>query len=322
MSRHGGGYSPPRAPERWDRDRFEAHSRGPPVVERDRYEEVDYYSRPTRRDPSMDFGRRSPPRFQEKDRYYYEEKERFGAPMPHRPRGGPGRYYDEEGDTLEGAMVPVRHKERDREIEIDIRSRERYEPPARRESFTRPQFIRRQSSLDTFDRKPMPRYGDRVREEVITIPSSSRRRSPPRYVEQEIEEIKVAEPEFYGDEDYRGYREREISRIRRNRPEEIIEEREEIIENVGPKRGKTKMPSRLVNRRAIIELGYPFEEEVSYAGKISHGRSLTDFQGETIIILQALGKEHIDEVIKISREYNAAPAPLPPPPPAPPEESK
>ena len=263
MSRYGGGYSPPRGPERWDRDRFEAHSRAPPVVERDRYEEVDYYSRSPRRDQSADFRRRSPPRFQEKDRYYFQEKERFGASMPYRPKG-PGRYYDEEGDTLEQAMVPVRdsHGDRDREIEIDFRSRERREPPPP-PRFTRPQFVRRQSSLDTFDRKPMPRYGDRVREEVITIPSGPRRRSPPRYVEQEIEEIRVAEPEFYGDEEFRGYREREISRVRRNRPEEVIEEKEEIIEKVGPKRGKTKMPGRLVNKRAIIELGYPFEEEVS-----------------------------------------------------------
>ena len=266
MSRHGGGYSPPRAPERWDRERFEAHSRAPPtVVERDRYEEVDYYSRPQHREPSVDLGRRSPPRFKERDRYYYEEKDRFEDRMPYRPRG-PGRYFDEEVDVREQAMVPVRHRDRERDIEIDIRSRERYEPPPRREpEFVRPQFIRRQSSLDTFDRKPMPRYGDRVREEVVSIPASSRQRSPPRYVEQEIEEIRVAEPEFYGDEEFRGYREREISRVRRNRPEEIIEEKEEIIEKPGPKRGKTKMPSRLANRRAIIELGYPFEEEVSVA---------------------------------------------------------
>ena len=33
-----------------------------------------------------------------------------------------------------------------------------------------------------------------------------------------------------------------------------------------------------------------------------------------MIILRALGKEHIDEVMKISREYNSRPAPLPAPP--------
>ncbi|KAL9036809.1 MAG: hypothetical protein Q9180_004080, partial [Flavoplaca navasiana] len=48
------------------------------------------------------------------------------------------------------------------------------------------------------------------------------------------------------------------------------------------------MPARLANKRAIIELGYPFEQE-----------------GDTIIILKALAKEHIDEIIKISKEMNA-----------------
>ena len=32
-------------------------------------------------------------------------------------------------------------------------------------------------------------------------------------------------------------------------------------------------------------------------------------KGETIIILKALGKEHIDEVIKVSREIKSRPAP-------------
>lgn len=29
-----------------------------------------------------------------------------------------------------------------------------------------------------------------------------------------------------------------------------------------PKKGKTRMPARLVSKKAIIDLGYPFEEEV------------------------------------------------------------
>jgi hypothetical protein len=29
-----------------------------------------------------------------------------------------------------------------------------------------------------------------------------------------------------------------------------------------PKKGKTRIPARLVSKRAIIDLGYPFEEEV------------------------------------------------------------
>ena len=253
------GYSPPPRGERWDRERFDNHHRGPPVVERDRYEEVDYYSPPPRhREPE-----RGPPRRVE-ERYYYDEKDRYE--IPHRPRRDPARYYDDEGSNYEGAMVPVRHRDEERDIEIDIRRREYDHPSPPR----KPAFVRRQSSLDTFDRKPLPRYGDRMREEVIPIPTSSRRRSPPRYrspprfVERDYEEIRVAEPEYYGDEEFRGYREREISRVRthRDRDYEIEEEREEIIETEFPKRGKTKMPMRLVDKQAIIQLGYPFEEEV------------------------------------------------------------
>ncbi|KFX93014.1 hypothetical protein V490_05038 [Pseudogymnoascus sp. VKM F-3557] len=53
-----------------------------------------------------------------------------------------------------------------------------------------------------------------------------------------------------------------------------------------PKRGKTRMPTRIVNKRAINELGYPFEEEDT-----------------TIIIQRALSRKHIDEVIQLSEKY-------------------
>jgi len=74
------------------------------------------------------------------------------------------------------------------------------------------------------------------------------------------------------------------------------------------KRGKTRLPKRLVKKQAVIDLGYPFEEE-------------DDF----IIITRALEKNHIDEVIKISENYKEekvtyvyeekpTEAPAPPPP--------
>lgn len=46
------------------------------------------------------------------------------------------------------------------------------------------------------------------------------------------------------------------------------------------------MPAKLVSKRAIIDLGYPFEED-----------------GEVVVIMKALGREHIDEVIQLSEEY-------------------
>lgn len=122
--------------------------------------------------------------------------------------------------------------------------------------------------MDTFDRKPLPRYGARSRPppETIVMPAGGRRRpSPPRYVEKDYEERNLFEEDYHG-----GYRERERSTVRRRgnsdvefREEESYDVEEEEIEKPYPRKGKTRMPRRLVNKRAIIELGYPFDEEVS-----------------------------------------------------------
>ena len=290
MSRFS-GHGPP--PEHWDPERFirerERVERSRPVAyaNRDRYEERDRFesriSPPSggrRRESSADeffFSReteREPNHYEERDRFVFEEKERYGPPA-RRPRAGPGRFYEEEIESIDnspsrGQMVPF---ERRRQSVIAERN---FTPPSRRGP-PRPTFIRRQSSLDTFDRKPMPRYGDRLREppEVIAVPASARRRTPPRYVERDFEEIKIAEPDYYGDEEFRGYKEREIStvRTRRDRGEVEIREQEEFeVEEEpvrdAPRRGKTRMPMRLVNKRAVIELGYPFEEEVEVLPKL------------------------------------------------------
>jgi len=46
------------------------------------------------------------------------------------------------------------------------------------------------------------------------------------------------------------------------------------------------MPARLVSKRALIELGYPFVEE-----------------GNVIIVQKALGQQNIDDLLKLSDEY-------------------
>ena len=246
--------------ERWDRDRFDSYNGPGGGYERESFqEERDYYPSPPRRAPAQ-FAPRPPP--------VVDERERYARPPP--------RFYEEdERDSYAQAMVPAgrRPREHDHEYEIDIRSRERYDPPPERPSrgFQRPGLMRRPSSLDTHDRKPMSRYPERIREEVIPVPAPPRRRSPPRwrspprFQERDYyEDIRIAEPEIYGDEEFRGYREREISRVRRNRsPSTVVEER--IEEREFPKKGKTKMPARLVEKKAIIQLGYPFEEEVRIA---------------------------------------------------------
>ena len=231
------------------------------MVERDIYEEHDRFAPPPRRPAKAydDFDYPPPPgrrgeRIEERDRFFAEE--RYGPPARRAPRQE--RYYEEE--------------ETDDFEEISERGGGRMMP---RRAPPRPGLIRRQSSLDTFDRKPLPRY-PREPPEVIKMPAPGRRRrSPPRY-ERDYEEIRVAEPDYYGDERFRGYTEREIITDRKRRPYEFeererpheFEEREtlEIQEEAPfPRKGKTKMPVRLINKRAIIELGYPFEQEVSVA---------------------------------------------------------
>ena len=111
---------------------------------------------------------------------------------------------------------------------------------------------------------------------MISIPGpgsrrrpSPRRASPPRYYErEEYEDIRIAEPDKYGDDNFRGWKEREVDVVRRRRREssphfkerEFVEE-EIIEEKPFPRRGRTKMSARLVNKRAIIDIGYPFEDE-------------------------------------------------------------
>ncbi|RFN45024.1 mg2+ transporter [Fusarium flagelliforme] len=53
-----------------------------------------------------------------------------------------------------------------------------------------------------------------------------------------------------------------------------------------PKRGRTRIPSKLVSKRAIIDLGYPFFEE-----------------GNIVIIQKALGQDNVDELLKLSEDY-------------------
>lgn len=274
--------------QRWDAERFaQAHardqaerSRGPPVIEHDRFEEHERFDSrggSYRRESSADefYHRSGPPsgkRFEEPERFFGEE--RYGPP-PRPSRPPPPRYYEEDFENIGNGpnmnqMVPF-----DRHRRQSITTERGYGPPARWNQ-PRPGIIRRQSSLDTFDRKPMVRYGDRIHEppETIVIPAGGRRRrSPPRYVERYYEEdIRVAEPDYYGDEGFVGFREREVETIRRKQGGTPIEQRpkeEDDSQRPYPRRGKTKMPRRLVNKRAIIELGYPFEEEVHYIIKLS-----------------------------------------------------
>jgi len=335
MSRFGGGPYRSSAddmaygdiPQRWDRDRFEKFgSRGPPPgppprrFEEDyRYEERD---RPGRRDIAVadrieERGPRG--RYEERDRYFEEDR--------YAPQARPRRRTDRElfGDTdpreiADMALMPYRRK-----------SISRQDQEYERSGSPRPGLIRRQSSLDTFDRRP--RYG----QEDYRIPPYTPVPLPIRRPRAEgLEDVRYRD---YEPEDYREVeiqRERSVHRRRprteKSRSEasrseaptrsvksgkskrtsktikeesvressssssssesfEETEKAESIRESIAEterkfKKGKTRMPKRLVRREAVMDLGYPFDEEEDF-----------------FVLRMALDKDQIDEVIKISETY-------------------
>ena len=293
MSRYGGDRSSGgnlayRDPPRWDANRFndERERRVTEIdITRERYDE------PYRSPPPQ---RRAPAPVYEEDRRYYEEDERRG------PRGTrvERRYYEEDDffdpRASQGQMVPFR-------------------PPPRPEAAPRPGLLRRQSSLDTFDRKPARRYQgyDDYRppppRQMIPVPP------PPDPRRTRYEERDYQEDDYSGG--VREYREREwISRRTRNDSrsrdrgeEEGHDERrsEEVEEKPFPRRGKTKMPKRLIHTRVLYDLGYPYYEEVNSTLLHKEGEKLTEKNDTTIIIEKALGPNHIDEIITMSKDYFA-----------------
>ena len=309
MSRYGGDYGGRGPPaERWTPERFqrERGGRQSTVIERDtHYEERDNYSNAgsRRRESSADGYRDRRPARGGRDKFeddrFFEKEERYGPPAR---RSGGGRRYEEDEEIDSFVDYKSGRGERERRYEDDRRFSSGRGPAPPRPGM----LIRRQSSLDTFDRKPAPRYGPpRPRSpEVITMPGPgsgrNRRHSPPRYHERDYEDIRIAEPDRYGDEHFRGWREREIERVRRRRDSspherpsrEFGEEEEEIIEEKPfPRKGRSRMSAHLLNKKALFDMGYPFEDEFTA-------------DGHFIVILKALDKTLIDSVLFRSKEYN------------------
>ncbi|KAJ5565751.1 hypothetical protein N7535_007389 [Penicillium sp. DV-2018c] len=231
------------------RDRHDRYSRGPPVVDRPR---------------------RAEERFEDR----FREEERYGPPAR-----APGRIYqDDHLDYPSTVGSFVAHDRR----------RHRDDSP----SFRRPQLLRRQSSLDTFDRIPQ-RKMERLERDLgprapraprAPVPPSRHQFSPGRYREREVyEDIRIAEPDYYGDEEFRGIRERDMVDRRRRSSSTVRRHHEE---KPYPRKGRTRIPRHLAHVHAILDLGYPFKEE-----------------DDVIVIQKALSKEQIDEVLSLSREF-------------------
>jgi len=261
--RDDGGFGDDDGGGTWDRGRFErarARSRGPygrgaeydtVNVEEDRY--VSRGERPVqekiRVSVNDDRIRGPPPREYERRRYV--EEERFSPPQRQRPE-----FLDE------GRYAPA-----GREMQPYRREYDDYDVPTRRSA--RPSYARRQSSLDTYDRRPVGRYDDRgrdVEERDVNVsinvqapppPPAVRREAQPRYRDYGYK-VKEPEPELHI------RREREV--IRETSRSREIEDDYVDIEVPAPeprrKRGKTRMPKRLVHKGALNRMGYPYEEEV------------------------------------------------------------
>ncbi|KAJ4287437.1 hypothetical protein N0V88_007710 [Collariella sp. IMI 366227] len=146
----------------------------------------------------------------------------------------------------------------------------------------------------------------------IPLPRSKALPPPRVYAERErVEEIEVAdEGRFVDEEFHRMYpervREKEIVTTRRrtrsrdsratSRRGRSRSSRSSSSSSSGgtalttrseyPKKGKTRIPARLVSKRALIDLGYPFVEE-----------------GNVIIVQKALGQQNIDDLLKLSDDY-------------------
>ncbi|RYP04655.1 hypothetical protein DL764_004317 [Monosporascus ibericus] len=305
--------------ERWDKDRFLFERDR--ERERDRIEERDrYISRgpPARaREVSPDRPERRPAAT--RPPYPWEDDH---------PRPRERRYGDDDRRARRSPPIEL-ERDLDRRLVID-RERERNYRDSSPPRPPRPgMMLRRQSSLDIFDRRPMPRFYDRDEPgppalrgdyrpdpyEPIPLPRSRALPPPRTYAERDYDEIKVSDPDRYGNEEYHTYpdrlREREYVRMKRRRSDSRTSRARThrtssrrsssrtsttsssssssssggttvTAKSEYPKKGKTRIPARLVSTRALIDLGYPFIQE------------------------KALGQENIDDVLKLSEDYKKA----------------
>jgi hypothetical protein len=299
---------PSQAPQRWDRDRFDNFARGPPEPPRGRYEEEYRYERGP------------PPGVAVQDRPYSrgpprhaDERERERIFQDTFNEGRPRRRTDKE---LFGEVDP---RELAQMALAPYRPREEHDPYA---APPRPGLLRRQSSLNTFDRRPAgPRY-DREEYRIppgVPVPLPIRR---PDYEDYHYHD------HHHPDENYREVeikRERSVHR-RGGRAKShkshksskapsikapstkapstvrsasssssssssssgYVETRVSASPPRVGKKGKTRMPKRLVHRDALHDLAYQYDEEEDF-----------------FVLRIALEKDQIDEVIKISEMYKA-----------------
>lgn len=203
---------------------------------------------------------------------YLRSQDKYQAPARR-----PDRDYDDAHLTGESdALVPFEERRRrspspERPPTRSSARRTASRPPQPQPPPVRPTLLKRQSSLDTFHRAADRRAQDNRRSErednrPPVAPAAPRRRAPSQVGgrQDDLDEIRVAEPDYYGDERFRGVRERQPSAPPRGRRTPVQEQvvQEKVEQRPFPHRGKTRVPKRFVHPRAMIDLGYPYEDEV------------------------------------------------------------
>ncbi|KAL7802284.1 hypothetical protein V8C44DRAFT_362322 [Trichoderma aethiopicum] len=277
------------------------------------------------------------------------------------------RFYEDDRFDRFDRRSDVRGDSYDRHRVVLEKERERDREYLRDPSPRRPTLLRRQSSLDTYDRRPLPRFLDQRdelppparredirREDLLRedyhapkytpIPLPKTRGLPParRYDERFYEDIHVEHDHL--DEPLPRYPaerivEREIIREKEKEKDKVVKEKRsrsrdsrstkrshhrrgrsrvsksssrsssisssssssssssggttvksaKSSKSEYPKKGKTRIPLRLVSKRALIDIGYPFVEE-----------------GNVIVVQKALGQANIDYLLKLSEEYKSS----------------
>lgn len=260
-----------------------------PNVRRGRYEEedddVELQRRRNRRDDSIE---------RDRERVYYGDEEELDMPR--------WRYEDDDAADLRRRQ---RRQQSDDSVETIQRrdSREELNPPRRKERRSDsvtidPELglvIRQGVDDEYYPRQRSPSIPRRRRNDPYRVPyfdehyDSDDRRSPSPLIvyrrrfsraRDSLSSLSDTPPLRRG---YRSrYREVSPPVYRRTTvvPERSFERSrsrssysssgEETVQSQFPKNGKTRIPARIVSKRAIIDLGYPFEEEVCISVQISN----------------------------------------------------
>ncbi|EGR49230.1 uncharacterized protein TRIREDRAFT_107140 [Trichoderma reesei QM6a] len=284
--------------DRWERDRLSGDRERGRFVEEERERERDRVfmsggrSHRDHSDERFDrkYGRTSYEDDIVRDRRFYED-DRFDRL---------DRRSDVRGDSYDRRVVM--EKERDREYLRDPSPR-------------RPTLLRRQSSLDTYDRRPLPRFLDQRDEYPPPARREDIRREDilredyhaPKYTPIPLPKTRGLPPARSRDSrsTKRSHHRRGRSRVSKSssRSSSISSSSSSSSSSSGgttvksaksskseyPKKGKTRIPLRLVSKRALIDIGYPFVEE-----------------GNVIVVQKALGQANIDYLLKLSEEYKSS----------------